>query len=142
MDFIEITPQGTVGKAIVFDSYMNRSDSINNSLRLLDVDYPIYLPAKEKIRLIITADDVIHSWTVPAFGVKMDAIPGRLNSTFLFVVRTGVFYGQCSELCGVGHGFMPITVISSGSEVFTNWVLNEMELAIFSREAHAYFKSY
>ena len=138
MDFIEITPQEVIGKAIVFDSYMNRSDA-PSSLRLLDVDYPVYLPAKEEIRLIITSDDVIHSWTVPAFGVKMDAIPGRLNSTFLFVVRTGVFYGQCSELCGVGHGFMPITVVSAGGEVFTNWVLNEMELSGFSKEAHAYY---
>ena len=78
--------------------------------RLLVVDKPLYLPAYLPIRLLITASDVIHSWSVPAFGVKMDAIPGRLNSLTIQLLGKGVFFGQCSELCGAGHGFMPIQV--------------------------------
>jgi heme/copper-type cytochrome/quinol oxidase subunit 2 len=81
------------------------------NLRLLTVDNPLVLPVNTNIRLLITSHDVLHSWAVPAFGIKTDACPSRLNQTFLNVFREGIFYGQCSELCGVKHGFMPIQVI-------------------------------
>jgi len=78
--------------------------------RLLEVDNRVYLPRLTSIRMLITASDVLHSWAVPSFGIKVDACPGRLNQAGLYVKRSGVFYGQCSELCGVNHSFMPITV--------------------------------
>ena len=80
--------------------------------RLLDTNTKVYVPVSIAVRLLITSEDVIHSWTIPSFGIKLDAIPGRLNATVLEVQRSGLFYGQCSELCGAGHGFMPITVES------------------------------
>jgi heme/copper-type cytochrome/quinol oxidase subunit 2 len=80
--------------------------------RLLDTNTKVYIPVSLAVRLLITSEDVIHSWTIPSFGIKLDAIPGRLNATVLEVQRSGLFYGQCSELCGAGHGFMPITVES------------------------------
>lgn len=78
--------------------------------RLLDASTKVYVPVSIAVRLLITSEDVIHCWTVPSFGIKLDAVPGRLNATVLEVQRSGIFYGQCSELCGAGHGFMPITV--------------------------------
>jgi len=78
--------------------------------RLLTTDYFIEMPADAHIRTIVTSMDVLHSWAIPAFGVKIDAVPGRLNQTFMYLQRTGIFYGQCSELCGVSHGFMPIVI--------------------------------
>ena len=78
--------------------------------RLLEVDNKIYLPRLTPIRMIITASDVLHSWAVPSFGVKVDACPGRLNQVSLYIQRSGLFYGQCSELCGLNHSFMPISV--------------------------------
>jgi cytochrome c oxidase subunit 2 len=83
------------------------------------------------IRFLITSEDVIHSWTVPSFGIKLDAIPGRLNSAILSINRIGVFYGQCSELCGVGHGFMPICVHAVSRVSFIEWVLNFLNLKSF-----------
>lgn len=78
--------------------------------RLLSVDRQLFVPANRKLRLLVTSADVIHSWSVPSFGIKVDAVPGRLNETLLTVLKPGVFYGQCSELCGVNHAFMPISV--------------------------------
>ncbi len=80
--------------------------------RLLDTNTKVYIPVSISVRLLITSEDVIHSWTIPSFGIKLDAVPGRLNASVLEVQRPGLFYGQCSELCGAGHGFMPITVQS------------------------------
>lgn len=80
--------------------------------RLLDTNTKVYIPVSIAVRLLITSEDVIHSWTIPSFGIKLDAIPGKLNATVIEVQRSGLFYGQCSELCGAGHGFMPITVES------------------------------
>ena len=96
-----------------FDSYMLTDDQLSkeNSLRLLEVDNKLYLPVETNVRLLITSADVLHSWTVPALGVKLDACPGRLNQTSLYIKRPGTFYGQCSEICGVNHGFMPIAVV-------------------------------
>jgi heme/copper-type cytochrome/quinol oxidase subunit 2 len=95
-----------------FTSYMvNESDLNSGNLRLLEVDNPLYIPLKSHIDLLVTSDDVLHSWTIPSFGIKCDAVPGRLNHSNLFVERAGIYYGQCSEICGVNHGFMPIKVI-------------------------------
>ena len=96
-----------------FDSYMLTDDQLSkeNSLRLLEVDNKLYLPVETNVRLLITSADVLHCWAVPALGVKLDACPGRLNQTSLYIKRPGTFYGQCSEICGVNHGFMPIAVV-------------------------------
>jgi cytochrome c oxidase subunit 2 len=86
--------------------------------RLLQVDNPVILPINTYIRVIITSLDVLHSWAIPSFGIKVDAVPGRLNQAFIFIKREGTFYGQCSELCGVNHGFMPIVVKAQPIDLF------------------------
>jgi len=97
-----------------FDSYMIPEEMLQpGDLRLLEVDNALHLPVGVPIRLLITSSDVIHSWAVPSLGVKVDAVPGRLNEVYLYIIRKGEFYGQCSELCGVNHGFMPIKVIAN-----------------------------
>jgi len=97
---------------ITYDSYMiANEDAPSRSQRLLEVDNKLYLPIETNIRLLITSADVLHSWAVPSLGIKVDACPGRLNQTSVFLKRPGIFYGQCSELCGVNHGFMPIVVL-------------------------------
>lgn len=78
--------------------------------RLLEVDNRLVIPVHTHIRMMVTSADVLHSWAVPSFGVKCDAVPGRLNQTYMLVLREGVFYGQCSEICGTNHAFMPIAV--------------------------------
>lgn len=94
-----------------YDSVLIPDDElILGEHRLLEVDEPLVLPVDTHIRLIVTAGDVLHSWAVPALGIKIDAVPGRLSQVGLYIKRAGVFYGQCSELCGVNHGFMPIVV--------------------------------
>jgi cytochrome c oxidase subunit 2 len=90
--------------------------------RLLQTDNPIVVPIDTNIRLYTTSSDVIHSWTVPAFGIKIDAVTGRLNESWFRVVKTGTYYGQCSELCGEGHAFMPIMVKAVSKEDFAKWV--------------------
>ena len=91
-------------------------------LRNLSVDYPVVVPVDTTVRLQVTAADVIHNWAMPAFGTKMDAIPGRINETWFRVEEEGVFYGQCSELCGIRHAFMPIEVHAVSREAFDAWV--------------------
>nr|ABE47800.1 cytochrome c oxidase II [Erysichton palmyra tasmanica]ABE47802.1 cytochrome c oxidase II [Erysichton palmyra tasmanica] len=110
-------------KNIEFDSYMINDYNLNN-FRLLDVDNRIIIPMNNNIRMLITATDVIHSWTIPALGVKVDANPGRLNQTSFFINRPGIFFGQCSEICGANHSFMPITIESISIKNFINWVNN------------------
>nr|ACY73645.1 cytochrome c oxidase II [Lycaenopsis haraldus] len=110
-------------KNIEFDSYMI-NDYTTNNFRLLDVDNRIIIPMNNNIRMLITATDVIHSWTVPAIGVKVDANPGRLNQTSFFINRPGIFFGQCSEICGANHSFMPIMIESISIKNFINWVNN------------------
>nr|ALO76245.1 cytochrome c oxidase subunit 2 [Craspedophorus nobilis] len=106
-----------------FDSYMVPINELqNNSFRLLDVDNRIILPFNTQIRVIVTATDVIHSWTIPALGVKIDATPGRLNQTNFFMNRSGLFYGQCSEICGANHSFMPVVIESVPTNTFVNWI--------------------
>lgn len=94
-----------------FDSYMTPTTDLEpGQLRLLEVDNRMVVPIDTHIRIITTGGDVIHSFAVPSLGLKIDALPGRLNQTSTYIQREGVFYGQCSELCGVWHGFMPIVV--------------------------------
>ena len=108
---------------IKFDSYMIHEAELNlGDLRLLKTDMPLFLPKNTHIRLLITSSDVLHSWAVPSFGVKVDAVPGRLNQTSLYLKNTGTFYGQCSELCGVNHAFMPIEVYVVNPVHFYNYV--------------------
>nr|ASN65901.1 cytochrome c oxidase subunit 2 [Platychile pallida] len=110
-------------KQLEFDSYMIPSNELNpNGFRLLDVDNRIILPFNSQIRVLVTAMDVIHSWTVPALGVKMDATPGRLNQMSFLMNRPGLYFGQCSEICGTNHSFMPIVVESVPTFNFVNWI--------------------
>nr|ANJ70618.1 cytochrome c oxidase subunit 2 [Pterostichus niger] len=110
-------------KKIEFDSYMTPTNELkNNEFRLLDVDNRIMLPFNTQIRMLVTALDVIHSWTIPTLGVKIDATPGRLNQTNFFMNRSGLFYGQCSEICGSNHSFMPIVIESISTNTFVKWI--------------------
>ena len=111
------------GESIEFDSYMiPESDLELGQFRLLDVDNKVIVPVDTHSRLIITGADVIHSWAVPSLGMKIDAVPGRLNQTSILAERTGVFYGQCSEICGVWHGFMPIAVEAVSVQDYLAWI--------------------
>nr|QLY89706.1 cytochrome c oxidase subunit 2 [Sialis fuliginosa] len=108
-----------------FDSYMIPYNEMNiDGFRLLDVDNRIILPMNTQIRILVTAADVLHSWTIPALGVKIDATPGRLNQTNFFINRPGLYYGQCSEICGANHSFMPIVIESIPTNIFINWIKN------------------
>jgi cytochrome c oxidase subunit II len=110
-------------KDLSFDSYIKaEADLEKDDLRLLSVDNNVVLPINTNIRLQVTAGDVIHSWGIPAFGVKIDAIPGRLNETWFNIKKPGLYYGQCYELCGQGHGFMPIVVKAVSKEDFKEWI--------------------
>nr|ABY55878.1 cytochrome oxidase subunit II [Pterostichus crenicollis]ABY55915.1 cytochrome oxidase subunit II [Pterostichus nr. crenicollis KWW-2007]ABY55919.1 cytochrome oxidase subunit II [Pterostichus inermis]ABY55920.1 cytochrome oxidase subunit II [Pterostichus inermis]ABY55921.1 cytochrome oxidase subunit II [Pterostichus inermis] len=112
-------------KMLEFDSFLISSNEMeNNNFRLLDVDNRIILPFNAQIRVLVTATDVIHSWTIPALGVKIDATPGRLNQTNFFMNRVGLFYGQCSEICGANHSFMPIVIESVPINTFVKWISN------------------
>lgn len=111
---------------INFDSYMvPESDLEFGQPRLLEVDNRVVVPSNTHIRVLITSADVLHCWAVPSLGVKLDACPGRLNQTSLFIKRDGVFYGQCSEICGVNHGFMPIVVESVSLENYIQWFVSQ-----------------
>nr|WAT94174.1 cytochrome c oxidase subunit 2 [Oryctes rhinoceros]WAT94200.1 cytochrome c oxidase subunit 2 [Oryctes rhinoceros] len=106
-----------------FDSYMTPTTSLNmDGFRLLDVNNRMIIPYNSQIRLMVTAADVIHSWTIPALSVKIDATPGRLNQVSFLMNRTGLFFGQCSEICGANHSFMPIAVESIPPSIFTKWM--------------------
>ena len=112
-----------------FDSYMiPTSDLTLGTFRLLEVDNRVILPVNVHIRLLVTAADVLHSWAVPSFGIKVDACPGRLAQASLFLKREGVFYGQCSEICGVNHGFMPIVVQGVSTNQYLSWLALKLEL--------------
>lgn len=108
---------------IAFESRLvGDKDLKDGQPRLLTVDNEVVIPVDTTVRVQVTGGDVIHAWAVPAFGVKIDAVPGRLNETWLKATRTGIYHGQCSELCGVDHGFMPITVRVVSKEEFAGWV--------------------
>nr|YP_010561541.1 cytochrome c oxidase subunit 2 [Ganoderma flexipes]UYX56913.1 cytochrome c oxidase subunit 2 [Ganoderma flexipes] len=111
------------GESIEFDSYMiPDSDLELGQFRLLDVDNKVVVPTDTHIRLIVTGADVIHSFAVPSLGLKIDAVPGRLNQTSILAERTGTFYGQCSEICGVYHGFMPIAIEAVSIQDYLAWI--------------------
>ena len=123
----------TERQRINFDSYLISDDDLvipevsgigkaGKVFRLLEVDNRLVVPTNTHIRVLVTSADVLHSWAVPSLGVKVDACPGRLNQVFLFIKREGVFYGQCSELCGVNHGFMPIVVQAVNQDEYLTWV--------------------
>ncbi len=108
---------------IIFDSYMiEDKDLKDNEPRLLTVDNEVFVPVNKVVKVMITANDVLHAWALPAFGVKRDAVPGRINETWFKADRTGTFYGQCSELCGIKHAFMPITVNVVTEEDYKKWL--------------------
>lgn len=110
-------------KDVNFDSYMLAEEDLPaGGLRLLEVDNRLSLPVRMNIRVIITATDVLHSWAIPALGVKMDACAGRLNQVSLYLNRPGIFYGQCSELCGINHSFMPIVIEAVTAEQYRRWL--------------------
>nr|QDI94039.1 cytochrome c oxidase subunit II [Tuxedo sp. ph57] len=110
-------------KNIEMESYMKPSNSLEeDEFRLLEVDNRIVLPMNSTIRMLVTSSDVIHSWTIPSLGVKIDGTPGRLNQGTLNIKRPGLMYGQCSEICGANHSFMPIVVEAISINQFMNWV--------------------
>ena len=108
---------------IVFDSYMIADKDLKEGQpRLLAVDNEVVVPVNKVVKVMITANDVLHAWALPSFGVKRDAVPGRINETWFKAERTGTFYGQCSELCGIKHAFMPITVNVVSEEDYNQWL--------------------
>lgn len=108
---------------VEFDSYIVPTNELSSSqFRLLDVDNRTVLPFNTQIRVLVRSRDVIHSWTVPALGVKSDAIPGRLNQIRFYMRRPGLFFGQCSEICGANHRFIPIVIERTTTKSFLNWI--------------------
>nr|YP_009000532.1 cytochrome c oxidase subunit II [Breviceps adspersus]BAO42887.1 chytochrome c oxidase subunit II [Breviceps adspersus] len=111
---------------LAFDSYMLPTDSLQpGHFRLLEVDNRMTLPTGLTTRMIITAEDVLHSWTIPSLGVKTDAIPGRLSQSSFMICYPGIYYGQCSEICGANHSFMPIVIETLPTQNFLNWTTTQ-----------------
>ncbi|MCC6598709.1 MAG: cytochrome c oxidase subunit II [Alphaproteobacteria bacterium] len=114
-------------EGLAFSSYMIGEEDIDASkgqLRLLSTDNAVVLPVETNIQILITAADVLHSWAVPAFGIKLDAVPGRTNETWVRIEKPGVYYGQCSELCGKDHSYMPIEIHAVSKEDFARWLVS------------------
>ena len=108
---------------IIFESYMIKEDELKeNQPRLLTVDNEVVVPVNKVVKVLITANDVLHAWALPSFGVKRDAVPGRINETWFKADKVGTYYGQCSELCGIQHAFMPITVRVVTDEEYAIWL--------------------
>ncbi len=108
---------------IIFDSYMIEEKDLRvDQPRLLSVDNEVVVPVNKVVKVLITANDVLHAWALPAFGVKRDAVPGRINETWFKAEKEGTYYGQCSELCGIKHAFMPITVKVVSEEDYQEWL--------------------
>ena len=111
-----------------FDSYMiPTQDLLPGQPRLLEVDNRLVTPTHSPIRVLVTSADVLHSWAIPSLGLKMDAVPGRLNQVTFYAPRSGIFYGQCSEICGANHSFMPIVLESVPISIFENWTTSLIE---------------
>jgi cytochrome c oxidase subunit 2 len=109
---------------LAFEAVMLEEDELKpGQPRLLATDNAIVLPVDTNIRILVTAEDVLHAWAMPSLGVKMDAVPGRLNETWMRIEKEGVYYGQCSELCGTRHGFMPIMVKAVSKEEYAKWLV-------------------
>ena len=108
---------------IIFESYMIKEENLKeNQPRLLTVDNEVVVPVNKVVKVLITANDVLHAWALPSFGVKRDAVPGRINETWFKAEKVGTYYGQCSELCGIQHAFMPITVRVVTDEEYATWL--------------------
>jgi cytochrome c oxidase subunit 2 len=108
---------------IIFESYMIKDEDLKeNQPRLLTVDNEVIVPVNKVVKVLITANDVLHAWALPSFGVKRDAVPGRINETWFKAEKVGTYYGQCSELCGIQHAFMPITVRVVSEEDYAEWL--------------------
>ena len=108
---------------IIFDSYMIETKDLKEGQpRLLAVDNQVIVPVNKVVKVLITANDVLHAWALPSFGVKRDAVPGRINETWFKAEKVGTYYGQCSELCGIKHAFMPITVRVVSEEDYAEWL--------------------
>jgi cytochrome c oxidase subunit 2 len=108
---------------IIFESYMIKEEDLKeNQPRLLTVDNEVVVPVNKVVKVLITANDVLHAWALPSFGVKRDAVPGRINETWFKAEKVGTYYGQCSELCGIQHAFMPITVRVVTDEEYAQWL--------------------
>nr|YP_008475473.1 cytochrome c oxidase subunit II [Acrossocheilus barbodon]AGS83467.1 cytochrome c oxidase subunit II [Acrossocheilus barbodon] len=113
-----------------FDAYMvPTQDLAPGQFRLLETDHRMVIPVESPIRILVPAEDVLHSWAVPSMGVKMDAVPGRLNQTALLASRPGVYYGQCSEICGANHSFMPIVIETVPLPHFETWSAHQLDFA-------------
>lgn len=118
----------TEDESIEFDSYMiPTSDLDAGDLRLLEVDNKVVVPVNTQVRVVVTGADVIHCFAVPSLGVKADAIPGRLNQVSFLIKRPGLYYGQCSEICGSDHSFMPIVIEGVSQEKFVSWVSTKQD---------------
>nr|WMQ72238.1 cytochrome oxidase subunit II [Tibicinoides catalina] len=110
---------------VEFDSYMKSASNLNiDEFRLIEADNRMILPFNTQIRLMVTSMDVLHSWAMPSLGIKVDAVPGRLNQTSVVVNKPGLIYGQCSEICGSNHSFMPIVIESINGNAFLSWLKN------------------
>nr|QPK42125.1 cytochrome c oxidase subunit II [Scelimena melli] len=107
---------------VEFDSFMITETTEMNSFRLLDVDNRTILPINTNIRILSSASDVLHAWTIPSLGIKIDATPGRLNQSTFSIKRPGLMFGQCSEICGINHSFMPITIEAVNTTSFIKWL--------------------
>ena len=113
---------------IIFDSYMiEEKDLKADQPRLLAVDNEVVVPVNKVVKVLITANDVLHAWALPSFGVKRDAVPGRINETWFKAEKVGTYYGQCSELCGIKHAFMPIAVRVVSNEEYEEWLSEAKE---------------
>ena len=109
---------------LYFDAIMLEDDELaEGQPRMLATDYNVVVPVDTTVRVLVTANDVIHAWAMPSFGVKIDAVPGRMNETWFRANEEGIYYGMCSELCGVLHGFMPIAVEVVSQEAFAEWLV-------------------
>ena len=136
-------------EGLAFSSYMIPDAEINperGDVRLLSTDTKVVLPIDTNIQVLVTGGDVLHSWAMPAFGVKTDAVPGRLNETWFRISKPGIYYGQCSELCGKDHSYMPIEVHAVTKEEFQNWLVTArqehagLEPALTNNKQLAYFQ--
>lgn len=116
-------PTNDPAKPITFDSYMVEEKDLKPGMhRLLEVDNRVIVPVDTTVRILVTSSDVLHSFAVPSLGIKKDAVPGRINETWFRIAKEGVYYGQCSELCGVRHGFMPIAIHVVSKEQYDEWL--------------------
>ena len=126
---------------ISFESYMIPDDELEEGdIRLLTVDNKLVLPINKNIHVLVTAGDVLHSFAMPSLGVKKDAVPGRLNETWMNIEKTGIYRGQCSELCGTGHGYMPIVIEAVSQKDFLAWVI-ETKTKLAMNEKNTFAKA-